>query len=141
RVTALMQLAAYVDQLDALGIPRSDRVDLILGDGSISTHAVDDLLPLFHVRRARLRALIADRDVGAGAAGAALAWGDDRGDLEVVACGRCATCTEQVDAHRDLLMVARMRPVQRARLRAGGIETIDELAAAVTAPAGMNVDT
>ncbi|GAB3632469.1 TM0106 family RecB-like putative nuclease [Microbacterium shaanxiense] len=141
RVTALMQLAAYVDQLDALGIPRSDRVDLILGDGSISTHAVDDLLPLFHVRRARLRALIADRDVGAGAAGAALAWGDDRGDLEIVACGRCATCTEQVDAHRDLLMVARMRPVQRARLRAGGIETIDELAAAVTAPVGMNVDT
>ncbi|WP_327036873.1 hypothetical protein [Microbacterium sp. CH12i] len=52
RVTALMQLAAYVDQLDGLGIPRSDEVDLILGDGTISTHAVDDLLPLFHVRRA-----------------------------------------------------------------------------------------
>jgi len=141
RVTALMQLAAYVDQLDGLGIPRSDSVDLILGDGTISTHAVDDLLPLFHVRRARLRALIADRGLETGAAGDALSWGDDRGDLEVVACGRCATCTEQVDAHRDLLMVARMRPVQRARLRAAGIETIDELAAAASAPEGMNVDT
>ncbi|WP_206477075.1 bifunctional RecB family nuclease/DEAD/DEAH box helicase [Microbacterium sp. KRD172] len=141
RVTALMQLAAYVDQLDGLGIPRSDWVDLILGDGTISTHAVDDLLPLFHVRRARLRALIADRRVETGADGEALAWGDDRGDLEIVACGRCATCTEQVDAHRDLLMVARMRPVQRARLRAAGIETIEDLAAAVAAPAGMNVDT
>ena len=140
RVTALMQLAAYVDQLDRLGIPRSDEVDLILGDGTLSTHAVDDLLPLFQVRRARLRALIADRRIDDGSAGAALAWGDDRGDLEVVACGRCATCEEQVIAHRDLLMVARMRPVQRARLRAAGIETIDALAAASIPPVGMNTD-
>ncbi|GAB3600050.1 TM0106 family RecB-like putative nuclease [Microbacterium tumbae] len=141
KVTALMQLAAYVDQLDALGIPRSDEVDLILGDGSLSTHAVDDLLPLFAVRRARLRALIADRRISEGAAGAALAWGDDRGDLEVTACGRCATCTEQVEAHRDLLLVARMRPVQRTRLRGAGILTIDDLAAAEEAPSGMNLDT
>lgn len=141
KVTALMQLAAYVDQLDRLGVPRSDEVDLILGDGSRSTHRVDDLLPLFRVRRARLRALIADRDISAGAAGEPLAWGDDRGDLEVMACGRCATCEEQVLAHRDLLMVARMRPVQRARLRAAGIETIDALAAASDSPSGMNPDT
>ncbi len=141
RVTALMQLAAYVDQLDRLGIPRSDEVDLILGDSTLSTHSVDDLLPLFHVRRARLRALIADRGIELGVSGAPLAWGDGRGDLDVVACGRCATCEEQVIAHRDLLMVARMRPVQRARLRAGGIETIDALAAATDAPEGMNADT
>ncbi|MGP6170690.1 TM0106 family RecB-like putative nuclease [Microbacterium sp. A204] len=140
RVTALMQLAAYVDQLDRRGIPRSDEVDLILGDGTISTHAVNDLLPLFHVRRARLRALIADRDVAAGAAGPPLAWGDDRGDLEITACGRCETCTQQVDASRDLLMVARMRPVQRTRLRDAGIETIDALAEAVDVPRGMNAD-
>ncbi|UWF77810.1 MULTISPECIES: TM0106 family RecB-like putative nuclease [Microbacterium] len=141
RVTALMQLAAYVDQLDRLGIPRADEVDLILGDGTISTHAVDDLLPLFHVRRARLRALIADRRIDTGAAGEPLAWGDDRGDLQITACGRCATCEEQVDAHRDLLLVARMRPVQRQRLRAAGIRTIDELAVATDAPEGMNGDT
>ncbi|WP_217182849.1 bifunctional RecB family nuclease/DEAD/DEAH box helicase [Streptomyces sp. AC495_CC817] len=140
RVTALMQLAAYVDQLDRLGIPRSDEVDLILGDGTRSTHRVDDLLPLFQVRRARLRALIADRDIHTGAAGEPLAWGDDRGDLEIVACGRCATCEEQVVAHRDLLMVARMRPVQRARLRDAGIHTIDALAVATGAPDGMNPD-
>ncbi|MDQ0647150.1 putative RecB family nuclease [Microbacterium natoriense] len=141
KVTALMQLAAYVDQLDRLGVPRSDEVDLILGDGTRSTHRVDDLLPLFQVRRARLRALIADRAIASGAAGTPLAWGDDRGDLEIVACGRCATCEEQVLAHRDLLMVARMRPVQRARLRVGGIETIDALATASDAPEGMNPDT
>ncbi|MFD5224540.1 TM0106 family RecB-like putative nuclease [Microbacterium sp. NPDC058342] len=141
RATALMQLAAYVDQLDRLGIPRSDEVDLILGDGTTSTHRVADVLPLFHVRRARLRALIADRDVEAGAAGTPLAWGDDRGDLQISACGRCATCEEQVLAHRDLLLVARMRPVQRQRLRAAGIRTVDDLAAATRAPDGMNSDT
>ncbi|UNK72607.1 bifunctional RecB family nuclease/DEAD/DEAH box helicase [Microbacterium sp. H1-D42] len=140
RATALMQLGAYVDQLDRLGIPRSDEVDLILGDGTISTHRVDDLLPLFHVRRARLRALIADRDADAGATGEPLAWGDDRGDLQITACGRCATCDEQVIGHRDLLMVARMRPAQRQRLRAAGITTIDDLAMASDAPQGMNYD-
>ncbi|GAA3931652.1 TM0106 family RecB-like putative nuclease [Microbacterium soli] len=140
RSTALMQLAAYVDQLDRLGVLRSAHVDLILGDGSTSTHCVDDILPLFHVRRARLRALIADRDPAAGTVGAPLAWGDDRGELQITACGRCPTCEEQVIAHRDLLMVARMRPVHRQRLRAAGIRTIDDLAAASDAPDGMNPD-
>ena len=141
RATALMQLGAYVDQLDRLGVPRSDEVDLLLGDGTTSTHRVDDLLPLFRVRRARLRALIADRRLVDGAEGEPLAWGDDRGDLQITACGRCATCEEQVTAHRDLLMVARMRPVQRQRLRAAGIHSIDDLAAAEDAPDGMNADT
>jgi len=42
---------------------------------------VRDLLPVFALRRERLRALIADRDIAAGAAGAPIAWGDERGDL------------------------------------------------------------
>jgi len=141
RVTALMQLAAYVDQLDRLGVPRADEVQLLLGDGSTSTHRVDDLLPVFGLRRERLRSLIADRRVELGVAGPAIAWGDARGDLGVIACGRCATCELEVVAHRDLLLVAGMRPVQRDRLRAGGIETIDQLASAPAAPAAMSADT
>jgi len=141
RVTALMQLAAYVDQLDRLGAPRSDRVELLLGDGTTSTHEVRDLMPVFRLRRRRLRALIDDRDLGAGAAGEAIAWGDDRGALRIVACGRCATCDSEVVAHRDLLLVAGMRPVQRTRLRAAGIRTIDTLAAAREAPERMSWDT
>ena len=69
RVTALMQLAAYADQLDRLSIPRADRVELLLGDGTTSAHAVDDLLPVFGLRRARLRALVADRRLDLGTAG------------------------------------------------------------------------
>ncbi|MBF4562021.1 TM0106 family RecB-like putative nuclease [Microbacterium sp. VKM Ac-2870] len=141
RVTALMQLAAYVDQLDRLGVPRSERVELLLGDGSTSTHAVRDLMPVFRLRRERLRALIADRDIAAGDRGAPISWGDDRGALRVVACGRCATCDAEVVTHRDLLLVAGMRPVQRDRLRADGISTIDQLAAADAAPERMSADT
>ena len=141
RVTALMQLAAYVDQLDRLGVSRSDEVQLLLGDGGTSTHRVDDLLPVFELRRARLRALIADRRVELGAAGPVVPWGDARGELAVIACGRCPTCEIEVVAHRDLLLVAGMRPVQRDRLRAGGIDTIDALADASAAPAGMSADT
>ncbi|WP_203580159.1 TM0106 family RecB-like putative nuclease [Microbacterium hibisci] len=140
RVTALMQLAAYVDQLDRLGVARSGRVQLLLGDGSVSEHEVDDLLPVFSLRRERLGALIADRRLELGDEGEPIAWGDPRGELGVVACGRCATCDAEVVASRDLLLVAGMRPVQRERLRAAGIETIEQLAAAPAGPAGMNPD-
>lgn len=140
RVTALMQLAAYVDQLDRLAVPRSDRVQLLLGDGSVSEHEVDDLLPVFSLRRERLAALIADRRLDLGAAGEPVPWGDPRGDLAVVACGRCATCDAEVVASRDLLLVAGMRPVQRERLRAAGISTIEQLAHAAVGPVGMNPD-
>lgn len=140
RVTALMQLAAYVDQLDLLGVARSPRVELLLGDGSTSAHAVDDLLPVFLLRRGRLRALVADRHLERGSEGEILSWGDERGVLGVVACGRCATCDIEVTRTRDLLLVAGMRPTQRARLRDAGITTIDDLAAAAAGPDGMSAD-
>ncbi|WP_460775921.1 TM0106 family RecB-like putative nuclease [Microbacterium sp. GXF7504] len=140
RVTALMQLAAYVDQLDLLTVPRSGAVDLLLGDGSTSTHAVADLLPVFRLRRRRLADLIADRRIVDGAAGTPIAWGDARGDLQVLACGRCPTCEQEVVASRDLLLVAGMRPVQRQRLRDAGVTTIDALAASPGAPEGMRAE-
>ncbi len=139
--TALMQLAAYVDQLDRLGIERSDEVQLLLGSGETSTHEVRDLLPLFEVRRERLRALIADRAPERGVDYAPIAWGDERGDLDVVTCGRCATCGDQVSEHRDLYLVAKLRNNQRSKLRAIGVTTIDELAGAIHAPKGMSAST
>ncbi|MGO1410427.1 TM0106 family RecB-like putative nuclease [Microbacterium sp.] len=135
--TALMQLGAYVDQLDRLGVTRSSEVDLLLGDGTTSTHRVDDVLPLFFVRRDRIRALIADRRVEQGGAYAPIAWGDRRGALDVRTCGRCATCQRQVELHRDVLLVAGMRVTQRDRLREVGIDTIDALAEATEKPARM----
>ncbi|MEH3088787.1 MAG: TM0106 family RecB-like putative nuclease [Microbacterium arborescens] len=141
RVTALMQLEAYAVQLDREGVAVSDRVELLLGDGTVSPHLRTDIAPVFALRRSRLRDLISDRDVAAGADGPALAWGDDRGELRIVACGRCATCDVEVVAARDLLLVAGMRPIQRERLRAAGVTTIDQLAAASDAPPRMSWDT
>ncbi|MFT4305308.1 MAG: TM0106 family RecB-like putative nuclease, partial [Microbacterium sp.] len=140
RVTALMQLAAYVDQLDRARVPRAETVELLLGDGTTSRHRADDLLPVFRLRRRRLRALIADRRVDLGAEGEPAAWGDDRGELAVLACGRCPTCEQEATRSRDLLLVAGLRPAQRRALRAAGIRSIDDLAAA-EAPAGLREET
>ncbi|KQO97727.1 TM0106 family RecB-like putative nuclease [Leifsonia sp. Leaf264] len=120
RVTALLQLAAYADQLDALGVPRADTVELLLGDGSVSSHRVDDILPVYRKRRARLLQIIDERL----AADTAVAWGDPR----YTVCGRCETCSAEVDASRDVLLVAGMRVSQRHALRTAGVTTIEELA-------------
>ena len=137
KVTALMQLAAYADQLDRLGIPRADRVELLLGDGTISAHEVDDLLPVFVLRRERLRAMIAIAATwSSGADGPVVAWGDPR----FVACGRCATCTLEVEGHRDLLLVAGMRPTQRRRLQPPASTRSSELAGADACAANISPD-
>ncbi|HLR95368.1 MAG TPA: TM0106 family RecB-like putative nuclease, partial [Jiangellaceae bacterium] len=121
KVTALLQLAAYADQLLADGIPTSPTVHLRLGDDTTTSHRLADLLPVYRVRRARLEELI-DLHV---AAGDAAAWGDE----SVRACLRCELCEPELVERRDVLIVAGMRTTQRARLAEAGIMTIDELAA------------
>ena len=73
RVTALMQLEAYAVQLDREGAAVAGHVELLLGDGTTSRHERADIAPVFVLRRERLRSLIADRDVAAGAAGEPIA--------------------------------------------------------------------
>ncbi|BDI22475.1 bifunctional RecB family nuclease/DEAD/DEAH box helicase [Herbiconiux sp. L3-i23] len=121
KITAMMQLAAYAGQLRRIGIPVDDEVHLILGDGTLTTHRLDEVEPVFLDRMARLRAMIDARVADT----APIAWGADG----YVACGRCAECTVQVEATRDVLLVAGLRAGQRAHLAAAGVRTIDELAA------------
>jgi predicted RecB family nuclease len=122
KITALLQLAAYSDQVERLGTPVGDDVHLILGDGRTSTHALRDILPVYRRRRARLQQILDERVLDA----AATPWGDPR----YTVCGRCAACTEQVELHRDVLLVSGMRLTQRRKLNAAGILTIDQLAQA-----------
>jgi len=121
KVTALLQLAAYAGQLERLGIPVSERVTLVLGDDSESHHRLADIVPVYLKRRLRLEQMIDDRVRDS----APTPWGDPR----YAACGRCAVCEEQVQEHRDVFLVAGMRPAQRVKLQDAGITSIDELAA------------
>ncbi|MGR2752766.1 TM0106 family RecB-like putative nuclease [Agromyces arachidis] len=129
RVTALLQLAAYAAQLDRLGIPRADTVELLLGDGTTSSHRLDDIEPVYLLRRDRLRHLVAERLADDGP----VAWGDPRYAFD----GRCPTCDLEVQAHRDLLLVAGLRTTQRAHFIEAGISTIDELASSTGAVEGV----
>ncbi|MBF4573874.1 TM0106 family RecB-like putative nuclease [Herbiconiux sp. VKM Ac-1786] len=119
KITALLQLAAYADQLDRLDVPLGDEVHLLLGDGSRSTHELRDILPVYLDRRHRLEALLDERMHEP-----AVRWGDPRYAI----CGRCEVCAPEVEAHDDLLLVAGIRVAQRAKLLAAGISTLDELA-------------
>ncbi|MBD5784959.1 TM0106 family RecB-like putative nuclease [Cellulosimicrobium terreum] len=133
KVTALLQLAAYADQLVGAGVPVAPDARLVLGTRASTTHRVVDLLPVFRDRRARLRHLV-DEHV---ARAAPAPWDDP----DVRSCGRCDACLEQVAARRDVLLVGGVYETQRARLRAAGITTIDELAVATTAPPDLSAST
>ncbi|HEU5223319.1 MAG TPA: TM0106 family RecB-like putative nuclease [Candidatus Lumbricidophila sp.] len=133
RVTALMQLAAYARQLELLGIACDHTVELLLGDGTISSHRLIDIMPVFLKRRARLHQIVAERQADRNV----VAWGDTR----YASCGRCPTCEAEVEASRNVLMVGGVRVTQRARLAAAGITTIDELAAGHRSVVGIQPST
>ncbi|WP_416442656.1 hypothetical protein AB3K78_09380 [Leucobacter sp. HNU] len=102
KTTALMQLAAYAEQLQRLGIPVAPEATLILGDGARSTHRLSDIAPVFRARRARMHRILLDRyaavgDDGARESAAPVAWGAPG----TAACGRCEVCLPEVERARD----------------------------------------
>ncbi len=121
KVEALLQLAAYADTLTTAGVPVADEVDLVLGDGAVSSYRVDELLPVYLPRRDALQRLFDEHLAG----GVPVSWADER----VRACFRCPECSVQVKETDDLLLVAGMRTTQRARLIDAGITTVHQLAA------------
>ncbi|MHA7142510.1 TM0106 family RecB-like putative nuclease [Arthrobacter sp. Sr33] len=121
KVSALLQLAAYGDQLLAAGIPTAPEVTLVLGNGAHSIHSLADILPVFRERRDRFLRLI-DRHRRQPEP---VRWGG----ADHTACGRCPYCQLKVAETRDLLLVGGMSTTRRANLHAEGIHTIDELAA------------
>ena len=119
--TALLQVAAYADQLAAAGLPVARDVELVLGDGAVTRHAVADLVPVYRERRARLQHVLDEHLAEGGPA----AWGDPR----YVACGRCSLCVAALEARRDVMLVHGVYERQSAALRAAGVDTVDALAA------------
>ena len=121
RVTALLQLAAYAEQLKRLGVPTADSVQLLLGDGTVSQHRLRDITPVYRKRRERLHQIIRERRDDTGI----VAWSDGR----YTVCGHCEVCAAEIEATRDALLVAGMRVTQRSRLADADIRTIEEFAA------------
>lgn len=121
KVTALVQLAAYADQLLAAGVDVAPDVTLVLGDRTRAAFPLRDLLPVYRERRARLEALLEQRR----AATAPVAWREPG----YRACGRCDVCAAEVAASRDVLLVAGVTLNQRARLAEHGVLTIEQLGA------------
>ncbi|PRI09989.1 TM0106 family RecB-like putative nuclease [Leucobacter massiliensis] len=130
KVTALMQLAAYAEQLERLGVPVAAEAVLILGDGTRSRHRLADIAPVFRARRERLHRILIDRvmatgDDGSREGAAPVAWGA----AGVAACGRCEVCVPEAERTRDPLLIAGIRRGQRDALVEAGLGTIDEVAA------------
>ncbi|MDQ4503079.1 TM0106 family RecB-like putative nuclease [Sinomonas sp. ASV322] len=121
KVEALLQLAAYGEQLAKAGFEPSDEVTLILGTGDQASFSLHDLLPAYRERRRRVTELTSAHL----SQGEPAVW-EAPG---VAACGRCEYCAVQAAEHRDVLLVAGMSLSRRKKLREAGIRTIDELAA------------
>ncbi|MBH0117004.1 TM0106 family RecB-like putative nuclease [Salinibacterium sp. NG253] len=120
RVTALLQLAAYHEQLQKLGVPADGTVELILGNDASELAAVADIAPVFRRRRARMHAIIAEHR----AEGKPVDWHDERYARD----GRCKFCTEPAKNADDLFTVAGLRAGQRTKFLAAGIRTLTDLA-------------
>ena len=124
RVTALLQLAAYAEQLRAAWeSPIDDTVELLLGDGSVS-----DAPRVATSSRCTASAGPAcwRSSTSIWPTPAPVAWGDPR----FTVCGRCDTCDAEIQAARDVLLVAGMRvDAARATARRRASRTIDALAA------------
>ncbi|WP_336852443.1 TM0106 family RecB-like putative nuclease [Sinomonas albida] len=127
KVEALLQLAAYGEQLELAGFEPADQVTLILGTGDWASFSLPDLLPAYRERRRRVAELTATH--------LAQAVPADWEAPGVAACGRCEYCSVQAAERRDVLLVAGMSLSRRKKLRDAGIRTVEELAASAPASA------
>ena len=133
KVTALLQLAAYHEQLERLGIPVDDTVELILGNDQVETAHIDDIRPVFRRRRARMHQVVAEHR----AEGVVAQWGDERYAID----GRCKYCEGPAGEADDLITVAGMKLTQRDKLRSVGVITLHQLADLAERPAECDIPT
>ncbi|ACQ78515.1 conserved hypothetical protein [Beutenbergia cavernae DSM 12333] len=137
RTHALLQMAAYADQLLAEGVQVEPTMSLHHGSGERTQHDLADVLEVYRHERRLLEALLDAHH----ARGVPASWLEWRGDVDPPelaalgldalsrrACGRCDYCAREVERHRDTRLISGIRAAQRARLQEVGIFTLDELA-------------
>lgn len=132
KAEALLQLAAYADQLRTAGIPVSVNGHLILGTNETTSHPLPESIPAFDAARNLLRAILEAHRLGK----LASAWGDPRW----LACLKCADCKAEMEAADDVMLVRRMNRSCRAKLLEARITTMGMFAAADLADIGLKMD-
>ena len=121
---ALIQLAAYADQLERLGVALAPTVRIVLGDGVHSVHEIQSLRPAYRALRADVMELIERRVADADP----VAWRDPL----YAPCGskKCPACSEQIPLHDDLFQIAGLRRTQRDKILTGGFDTLRDFSEA-----------
>ncbi|KQY38716.1 hypothetical protein ASD42_10175 [Nocardia sp. Root136] len=125
---ARLEAAACAQALADVGVGVDPAAYLWTADG-VRREVIDQLAPVYSARRARVEQIIEDKLAEL----LPVQWGDPR----YLACGQCPSCRAAAANARDLLLVAGIRPTQRARLREAGVLTIDRLATTNTPVPGL----
>ncbi|MDO3645408.1 bifunctional RecB family nuclease/DEAD/DEAH box helicase [Nocardia mangyaensis] len=125
---ARLEFAAAAHALAAVGVAVDPSAYLSV-IGGVRREPAAALAPLYLARRARVERVIEEKLTEL----LPVQWGDPR----YLACGRCPSCRAAAANARDLLLVAGIRPTQRARLRESGVLTIDRLATTSTPVPGL----
>ena len=121
---ALIQLAAYADQLERLDVPLAPTVRIVLGDGTHSVHEIETLRAPYLAMRAEVMVLmerrVADPDP--------VSWRDPF----YSPCGnkKCPACSEQILIEDDVFQIAGIRKTQRDKIMTGGFGTLRDFAQA-----------
>jgi uncharacterized protein len=133
---ALIQLAAYADQFQRLGVPVHPDIEVIVGTRETVAVPLDVVNPVYHARRDRLQELLRV-DVGGVKFDAADSDAVAFGAEQYSACRRCDECREAMAEAQDLMTVAGVTAGRRRMLMASGVRTVEELIAATVTPEGM----
>lgn len=132
RVTALLQLAAYANQLHSAGIPVDRYASLILGNGVESLHDLSTITPVFEEKRERLLHLLT---LHSAPEVAPVDWRQDPSYAELTRCGTCDDCHRQVLEHRDMLLTAGLTArIRSALVDRYGFTGMDDLAQLAGSP-------
>ncbi len=118
---AVLQLAAYSEQLALAGFAPPERMHVWLGNATIESFQVAQILPMLHKVRADLVAKLEHGPVMPSPL-----WGASK-----PACSHCewaGWCDQHRESSRDLVLVAGINSTQRRKLNDVGISTIDQLA-------------
>ncbi len=129
---ALLQLAAYADQLRNAGIPVHPNGHLILGTNETTSHPLPESAPVFMAARTRLRTLLEAHRLSPEPS----AWGDVRW----IACLKCTDCKAEMEAADDLMLVRRMNRSRRQKLLDAGVTTMHDFAGVDLAGTGLKMD-